>query len=256
MAYRDKLRQVLEGVARGEKGVEEAMKELSRFPFEDLGFAKPDHHRRLRHGLPEVVLCQGKVPEHIPPIVRSLLREGGYALLTRVSEEMAEMLLEEFPGSFHHPQARLMIVGERPAGPCTGLVAVASGGSADYGVAEEARITAELMGAKVVPLYDVGVAGAHRLFAHREVLEEARVVVAVAGMEGALPSLVAGLASCPVIGVPTSTGYGASLGGLAALLAMLNSCAPGVAVVNVDNGFGAGFLAGLINRMGGGGGQP
>ncbi len=249
--YKDRVREVLERVSRGEAGVDEALRELARFPFEDLGFAKPDHHRRLRHGLPEVVLCEGKLPEHVPPIVRSLLREGsGFVLLTRVREEMAERLRAEFPGSRYHPQARLMVVGEMPEGEGIGLVVVASGGSADHGVAEEARVTAELMGAKVAPLYDVGVAGVHRLFAHREALEGARAAVVVAGMEGALASLVAGVASCPVIAVPTSTGYGASFGGLAALLAMLNSCAPGVAVVNIDNGFGAGFLAALINRLG------
>ena len=230
--------------------MEDALAELSRFPFEDLGFAKPDHHRELRHGLPEVVLCEGKVPSHVAPIVRSLLGEGGdCVLLTRVSAEMAETLSGEFPESRYHPEARLMEVGRRPQKEGVGLVVVASGGSADHGVAEEARITAELMGSKVAPLYDVGVAGVHRLFAQREVLEEARAAVVVAGMEGALASLVAGVASCPVIGVPTSTGYGASFGGLAALLGMLNSCAPGVAVVNIDNGFGAGFLAALINRL-------
>jgi hypothetical protein len=246
---KDNLRKLLEEVAKGGLDVESALQELSRLPFTDLGFAKVDHHRELRHGIPEVVLCEGKLPSHVLSIVRTLKKEHGEnILLTRIPPEIAGLVREEHPDALYHPEARVMVIGHREPQEAVGHVVIASGGSADFGVAEEARITAELMGARVTPLYDIGVAGVHRLFSYREIWESARVIVVVAGMEGALASLVAGVANCPVIGVPTSTGYGASFGGLAALLGMLNSCAAGVAVVNIDNGFGAGFIAALINR--------
>ncbi len=240
----------MEEVASGSLDVNEALKELSRIPFTDLGFAKVDHHRELRKGIPEVVLCEGKFPHHVLPIIKTLMeKHGENIMLTRVSPQVAELVREEYPETMYHREARVMVVAPKEPPARIGHVVVATGGSADYGVAEEARLTAELMGAKVTPLYDIGVAGVHRFFEFRKVWEDARVMVVVAGMEGALASLVAGVVSCPVIGVPTSTGYGASFKGLAALLGMLNSCAAGVAVVNIDNGFGAGYIAGLINRM-------
>ncbi len=247
---RDSLRKILEEVAGGRLDVDDALKELSYLPFSDLGFAKVDHHRELRKGIPEVVLCEGKLPQHVIPILRALVdKHQENILLTRVSPQVAEMVGDEFPGAVYHPEARVMVIAPVEPPARIGHVVVATGGSADYGVAEEARVTAELMGAKVTPLYDIGVAGVHRFFEFKEIWQDARVMIVVAGMEGALASLVAGVASCPVIGVPTSTGYGASFKGLAALLGMLNSCAAGVAVVNIDNGFGAGYIAGLINRM-------
>ena len=242
----DTLARLLEDVRSGRVSVQEALSAVRWLPFADLGFAKADTHRRLRRGAPEAVYCPGKSFEQIVEIATALRRDGGPVLLTRASPETASRLAGIFAGATHVPDARLVVLGGPPRYR-TGCVGVLTGGTGDLPVAEEAAWTAEVMGAKVVRAYDVGVSGLHRLGAHRALLERARALVVVAGMDGALPAVVAGLTRAPVIGVPTSVGYGAHFGGLAPLLAMLNSCAPGVAVVNIDNGFGAGYLAACIN---------
>lgn len=224
--------------------------EARRRPVEDLGFARVDHHRTERCGFPEVVLGLGKRPDEIVAIARSVLSRAERLLVTRAEPAAADALREAFPDARWEERARCVtVVRDREPRPGVGRVLVVSAGTGDLPVAEEARVTAEVTGSRVETLYDAGVAGIHRLLARTDLLERARVVVVVAGMEGALPSVVGGLCSVPVIAVPTSVGYGASFGGLAPLLAMLNSCAAGVAVVNIDNGFGAGFLASRINRM-------
>ena len=275
------LRKMLEGVKNGDVNVEDAVKALKMAPFEDLGYAKIDHHRAIRQGAAEVIYGAGKTPEQIAGIAR-VMRERGQKriLITRMSTEAAAVLYRDIyetnglknqieePGtgdremsdrvqedatelfaSFSYdPLSRVGIVGEMPEPDGIGTVVVATGGTSDIPVAEEAAKTAEILGSRVVRLFDVGVAGIHRLMAHREEIMTAEVIVAVAGMEGALASVIGGLADCPVIAVPTSVGYGASFGGISALLSMLNSCASGVSVVNIDNGFGAGYLASMINH--------
>lgn len=241
---------LLERVAAGTTTVEEAVLQLKTAPIRELGdYAKVDLHRGLRQGVPEVVYGAGKAPEQILGIARAL-REAGQktVLVTRMEKEAAELVGAELPLRYD-PRSRTGVVGELPAPTGKGTVVVATGGTSDIPVAEEAAVTAEALGNRVVRLYDVGVSGIHRLLSHVEEIMSARVIVAVAGMEGALPSVIGGLADCPVIAVPTSVGYGASLGGVAALLSMLNSCASGVAVVNIDNGFGAGFMASVINHL-------
>jgi NCAIR mutase (PurE)-related protein len=246
---RDRLAELLGRVRRGETGEDEALEELARLPFVDLGDARLDTHRALRQGFPEVVLGLGKTVEQLLRIVRELERGGGDVLVTRVAPEAARALRDAFPASAHYPVAGIVALRQRPVRDgAAGPLAVIAAGTADVAVAEEAAVTAELLGNKVERLYDVGVAGLHRLLASLELLRAARVAIVVAGMEGALPSVVGGLIDRPVIAVPTSVGYGASFGGLAALLGMLNSCASNVVVVNVDNGFGAAFVASLINR--------
>jgi hypothetical protein len=244
------LRALLEAVARGERPVDEALTELADLPFRDLGFARVDHHRHLRRGLPEVVLGEGKTAAQIAAIMTELLRGGGGPVLaTRVDEAKALAVLAAVPGARHEAVARCLVAGERPfEDRGRGPVVVVCAGTSDIPVAEEAALTASLFGSRVDRIHDVGVAGLHRLLAVRERLEAAAVIVVVAGMEGALPSVVSGLVGRPVIAVPTSVGYGASFGGVAALLAMLNACSSGITVVNIDNGFGAGFAAALINR--------
>ncbi len=241
------LRGLLESVRRGEASVQEAIERLRRLPYESLGFATLDTHRALRKGFPEVVLAEGKTPGQVAEIA-SRLASDGPLLVTRASSEHYRAVREVLPDAVYHETARCITLGGPQAPPRPG-VTVVSAGTADLPVAEEARIAAEMLGSRVTSLYDVGVAGVHRLLDGLDAFREANAVVAVAGMEGALPGLVAGLVSCPVIAVPTSVGYGANLGGLSALLTMLNACAPGLAVVNIDNGFGAGYLAGVINRM-------
>jgi len=244
-----KLRALLESVAGGESTVEHALAELRHLPFRDLGFAHVDHHRHLRNGFPEVVLGAGKTAQQIIDILRELVRGGGNLLATRVDPAKAEAVLAGVPGARYEAVARAIVVEQRPIEKVgRGLILVVCAGTSDLPVAEEAALTATLLGNEVEKIHDVGVAGLHRLLAHRERLERAAVLVVVAGMEGALPSVVAGLVGRPVIAVPTSVGYGASFGGIAALLGMLNSCAAGVTVVNIDNGFGAGYAAALINR--------
>jgi NCAIR mutase (PurE)-related protein len=246
---RDRLAELLGRVRRGETREEDALEELARLPFVEMGDARLDTHRALRQGFPEVVLGLGKTTDQLVRIVREIERGGGDALVTRVEPGAARTLREVFPGAMHYEVARIVALRQRPLRDGgLGPLAVVSAGTADVAVAEEAAVTAELLGNKVERLYDVGVAGLHRLLASLELLRSARVAIVVAGMEGALPSVVGGLIDRPVVAVPTSVGYGASFGGLTALLGMLNSCASNVAVVNVDNGFGAAFVASLINR--------
>lgn len=247
---RHALEELLARVQRGEESVADAVAALRDLPFVDLGFAKPDLHRELRTGMPEVIYGEGKTLEQIAAIVARLVADGQKAIVTRLDPDRFAALAAHIPGLVYHPHARLAVLaaGRTTIAAGGGTIAVASAGTADQPVAEEAACTAELMGNRVDRIYDVGVAGLHRLLAGRDRLRAARVVIVVAGMEGALPSVVGGLVEMPVIAVPTSIGYGASFGGLAALLAMMNSCAAGVTVVNVDNGFGAGVAASRINR--------
>jgi pyridinium-3,5-biscarboxylic acid mononucleotide synthase len=243
------LRELLERVKDGATPLDDAMRELADLPYKDLGFARVDHHRHLRTGFPEVVLGLGKTAEQIGRIMAELARTGANVLATRVADAHVEAVLALCPKATHHADARAVVVEQAPiADVGRGTILVVSAGTSDRSVAEEAYLTARLTGNRVARLADVGVAGIHRLLDNRALLSEAAVLIVVAGMEGALPSVVAGLVARPVIAVPTSVGYGASFGGIAALLGMLNSCAAGVTVVNIDNGFGAGFAAALINR--------
>lgn len=249
----DNLKKLLEGIKSGEVAVDDAMKSLSNLPFEDIGYAKIDHHRALRTGYPEVIFCQGKTIAQIKGIVeRMMAHDDSNILGTRATPEVYEAVREVAGDSVQwYEAARCVLVKRREIKPVgSKYIAVVSGGTADMPVAEEAVVTAEALGNNVKRIYDVGVAGIHRLFAQLDGLRDANVLIAVAGMEGALASVVAGLVDKPVIAVPTSVGYGASFGGLSALLTMLNSCASGVSVVNIDNGFGAGFLASMINKLG------
>lgn len=249
----EEIRTLLEQVAQGRASVDSAMLRLKQAPFDDFGnlkFAKLDHHRGLRQGLPEVVYGAGKTPEQILEIATALRENGERTILiTRMKPEAAVLVSKTLPLEYD-ALSKVGLIGERKPQGGLGKIVVATGGTSDVPVAEEAALTAEIFGNEVVRLYDVGVAGLHRLLAHQDELMTARVVIAIAGMEGALASVIGGLVACPVIAVPTSVGYGASFGGLSALLSMLNSCASGVSVVNIDNGFGAGYLASVINHMG------
>ncbi len=243
------IKDLLTKVAKQEISVEEAILQLKMEPFEDLGFAKLDHHRALRQGAAEVIYGAGKTPEQIQKIALSFREKGQNAvLITRMAKEAADLLSSE-PDFTYYPLPKVGILGSMPPASGVGKIVVATGGTSDMPVAEEAALTAEVLGNEVVRLYDVGVAGLHRLLSHMEEIMSARVIIAIAGMEGALASVIGGLADCPVIGVPTSVGYGTSFGGVSALLSMLNSCASGVSVVNIDNGFGAGYLASMINHL-------
>ncbi len=247
----ENLHEILKAVQDGTLSVADAELRLKKAPFEDLGYAKVDFHRSLRQGAAEVIYGAGKTPAQILGIAETMRKNGvDPILITRISAEAAQLISQSLPLDYR-PEARLGIVGSIPTPDTAGTIVVAAAGTSDYAVAEEAAVTAEVHCSRVIRLYDVGVAGLHRLLAHLDELMQARVVIAVAGMEGALASVVGGLVSCPVIAVPTSVGYGASFGGVSALLSMLNSCASGVSVVNIDNGFGAGFLASRINHMGG-----
>jgi pyridinium-3,5-biscarboxylic acid mononucleotide synthase len=242
------LRTLLEQLRSGTLDVDSVLDRLKTLPFEDLGFAKIDTHRCLRTGVPEVIYCQGKTVEQIQQIVLRISRQHHNILATRAGPEVFEGIRQVVEDCTYHELARLVVVKPHSVGQA-GKIAVVTGGTSDLPVAEEAAITAEVLGNQVQRIYDVGVAGIHRLLHSCEDLFQANVAVVVAGMEGALASVVGGLVSCPVIGVPTSVGYGASFGGIAALLSMLNSCASGVSVVNIDNGFGAGYQASLINKL-------
>jgi NCAIR mutase (PurE)-related protein len=245
-----KLEQLLKKVKSGEASIDDAKAQLKSLPFEDLGFARIDHHRVLRKGFPEVIWGEGKTPGQIASIMRQLRNKGHNILVTRLEEKKTRAVRKVFPKSQYYPQSRTLTLLNHPVELIgKGTILVITAGTTDIPVAEEAVVTAQLMGNRVETLYDVGVAGIHRLLSERGRLEEARVIIVAAGMEGALPSVVGGLVDRPVIAVPTSVGYGTSFGGVTALLAMLNSCASGVAVVNIDNGFGAGYMASLINRM-------
>jgi NCAIR mutase (PurE)-related protein len=242
------LRDLLKQVASGQMNLDAAMHALRKLPFEDLGYARIDYHRCLRNGVPEVIYCAGKTLPQIQGIAQRLAHHHVNVLATRASQEVYAGVKEVVPDCEYHEEARIIVLKPRPV-ERVGLMAVVSAGTSDIPVAEEAAITAEVLGNQVKRLYDVGVAGIHRLLNHCDDLFRANVAVVVAGMEGALASVVGGLVSCPVIGVPTSVGYGASFGGVAALLSMLNSCASGVSVVNIDNGFGAGYQGNLINKI-------
>jgi len=244
----DQLRALFEQVRDGAVDLDTAMMRMRHMPFEDLGFAKVDHHRALRHGMPEVILAKGKTPEQVVAIAASLLKNSTNVLITRADRECAAMVADKLPDAEYLPLSGAIRFWKDRTVHGKGTIAVVCAGTSDIPVAEEAQVTAELMGNHVDAIHDIGVAGIHRLMSNRERLTEARVVVVCAGMEGALPTVVGGLVSCPVIAVPTSVGYGASFHGLAALLGMLNSCASNVTVVNIDNGFGAGYVASLINR--------
>lgn len=245
----DQLRSLLEEVRAGAVDVEAAVDRMRHLPFEDMGWAKLDHHRALRHGLTEVIFGKGKTPDQIAGIAVRLLEKSQNLLITRADESIATRLKSSFPEAEYFPLSGAVRVWRDRAIRGKGKLAVVCAGTSDIPVAEEAHVTAEVMGNEVESIYDIGVAGIHRLIASSERLSQARVVVVVAGMEGALPSAVGGMVSAPVIAVPTSVGYGASFNGLAALLGMLNSCASNVTVVNIDNGFGAGYVASLINRL-------
>jgi NCAIR mutase (PurE)-related protein len=240
------LLELLTALQEGKTSPQEVMTRLTHLPYEDLEFAKVDHHRALRTGLPEVIYAAGKTDAQVVEIFESMARAGGNVLATRISPSAAQAVAGRIPSAVHHAVARTLVLQQQSAPPRPGPLAVICAGTSDLPVAEEAAVTAEIMGNKVVRVYDVGVAGLHRLLAQRTVLTEARTIIACAGMEGALPTVVAGLVRAPVIAVPTSVGYGAAFGGIAALLGMLNSCAPNVAVVNIDNGFGAACFANAI----------
>ena len=242
------LKDLLSRVRKGKVSLEEALRHLKDLPYKDIGFARVDSHRALRCGFPEVIFCQGKTPQQVVAIARQIIKGKGDLLATRADKKIYQAVLKEFPEARYHESARAITVKRSTRRPRKGLILVVTAGTSDIPVAEEARVAAELMGNRVEALYDVGVAGIHRLLGHRGLLTQARVIVVVAGMEGALAGVVAGLVNCPVIAVPTSVGYGASFFGIAPLLTMLNTCAAGVSVVNIDNGFGAGYVASLINQ--------
>ena len=244
------LKKVLQSVADGELDIDSAMKQLRSGMYEDIGHSRVDHDRLERNGKPEVVFGQGKTVPQLLDIMNSLSGRGQDVLVTRLSQEKADAILKEQPDAVYHEAAKILTLKLSEKKSTDSWIAVVCAGTSDLPVAEEARLTAEFYGNTVKPIYDAGVAGLHRLLADLDTLQEAKVVVAVAGMEGALPSVVAGLVKAPVIAVPTSVGYGASFGGVAALLAMLNSCGSGLSVVNIDNGFGAGYLASMINQIG------
>lgn len=244
------LKELLNAVNSGKVSVNEALARLRNWPYEDIGYARLDHHRTLRKGLPEVVYCEGKTPEQAAEIFARIGERNARVMATRADATHAKAICERLPAARYHPVGRMVIFGKQNqrAEDKPSFIVVATGGTADLPVAEEAALTIEFNGCQAERLYDVGVAGLHRLLARHERLAKASVVVAVAGMDGALPGVIAGLVPCPVIAVPTSVGYGTGLGGVAALMNMLNACAPGIAVVNIDNGFGAGYLASLILR--------
>lgn len=246
---RQQIEALLNELSAGRATVSEALERLEHLPFEDLGFAKLDHHRALRTGMPEVIFAAGKTPAQVATIFAHMAAAGGNVLATRAADEVFAAVTAVEPRAVYHAAARAITLAQTPAPPGRGSIAVVCAGTSDLPVAEEARVTAELMGNTVELIADVGVAGIHRLLAQKQTLQAARVLVVCAGMEGALPTVVAGLVKAPVLAVPTSVGYGASFGGVAALLGMLNSCAPNVSVVNIDNGFGAASIASLINHM-------
>jgi len=245
---RQNILELLEKIRRGTVTPEQGLQALKKLPFEDLGFARVDHHRTIRHGFPEVVFGQGKKPEQVAAIVRSLLSQNSNILVTRCDRSTYNRVRRVSSKARYHDEARVVSIVQDSAIYGEGIIHVVCAGTTDIPVAEEAAVTARLMGNKVETTFDAGVAGIHRLLSAQESLGRARVIIAVAGMEGALPSVIGGMFSVPIIAVPSSTGYGSSLGGITALLAMLNSCASNVTVVNIDNGFGAGYVASLINR--------
>jgi pyridinium-3,5-biscarboxylic acid mononucleotide synthase len=246
---RQALNDLLTAVSSGDTTVEKAASQLAHLPYEDIDYAHIDHHRPLRKGFPEVIFGEGKTAAQIAGILEKMAAREGVVLVTRIDKEKAAVVCGRFPEAVYHPDARILLLETTPLPESgKGQILVLSAGTSDIPVAQEAYLTAKAMGNRVATVFDVGVAGIHRLFAHRELISEASVLIVVAGMEGALPSVVAGMVDRPVIAVPTSVGYGVSFGGFTALLAMLNSCSSNVAVVNIDNGFGAGYMAAAINR--------
>ena len=244
------LKKILEDVKNNELDIDSALEILKDLPYEDLGYAHIDHHRSIRNGYPEVIYCKGKSDEHILGIIDRMNKKNTNILGTRCRKETFEKIIKIYPNAEYEELSQILrIKNEEIKEQGKGKILIVTGGTSDIPVADEAYFTAEFFGNKVERLYDVGVAGIHRLLSNRNIIEEARVIVAVAGMEGALPSVVGGLVDVPVIAVPTSVGYGANFDGLAPLLAMLNSCASGISVVNIDNGFGAGYLASIINKL-------
>ncbi len=244
------IKEVLESVSRGRLTVDQALERLKRLPFEDLSYACVDHHRSLRKGFPEVIFGEGKSVEQILGVMDAMVGQKDTVMITRLSEEKAQAIKAKYPQANHYAEARMLVLASKPVEPARkGLIMVIAAGTSDIPVAQEAFLTARTMGHRVESLYDVGVSGIHRLMQHEKLWTEASVFIVVAGMEGALPSVVGGLVDKPVIAVPTSVGYGASFGGITALLGMLNSCASNVSVVNIDNGFGAGYTAALINSL-------
>ena len=246
----EKLKHLLAGVRSGKMNIETALERLRRLPFEDVSFAHIDHHRGLRHGMPEVIYCEGKTTAQVSVIAKRMLAHGSDILATRASEKVYAAVKRLDRRAKYYAASRTIVLQKKKKTPTKGIVLVLSAGTSDIPVAEEAAVTAEALGSNVRTAFDVGVAGIHRLFSKQDMLDEARVIVVVAGMDGALPSVVGGLVNKPVIAVPTSVGYGAGFQGIAPLLTMLNSCAAGIAVMNIDNGFGAGVLAHRINLLG------
>jgi NCAIR mutase (PurE)-related protein len=247
---KEQILELLKRVKRGQVSPDDALLKLEISPFEDLGYAKVDYHRGVRQGVGEVIYGQNKTNEQIKDVVLNMLNKGlNNIIVTRISQATADFLIKQKIDLEYHSIARLAVIQRDDIIKKIGSIVIASGGTSDMHVCEEAAVTAEVLGSSVSRLYDVGVAGLHRLLSHYDILAKARVIVAVAGMEGALASVIGGLVSCPIVAVPTSVGYGANFNGLSALLAMLNSCANGVSVVNIDNGFGAGYIANRINKM-------
>ena len=246
--YEQKIRKLMKGVAKGKLSIDGAVKKMKFLPYEDIGFAKIDHHRALRKGFPEVVFCQNKTTEQVVAIVKKLAAINSNVLATRATEEMFNEVKKHVKNAQYNKISRTIIISSDKNKARKGKILVLSAGTSDISVAEEAAVVAEVMGNNVERIYDVGVAGLHRLLSSKEKLEEASVLIIVAGMDGVLPSVVSGLFGKPIIAVPTSVGYGASFKGIAPLLTMLNSCSPGVVVVNIDNGFGAGYFASIINK--------
>jgi len=247
---KEKIKKILEAVQSGGLPVDKAFEQFKSLPYDDLGFAKIDTHRSLRRGFPEVIFCQGKTVDQVCQIVQKMMDHNRVILGMRAGPEIHDALMKFTDTVEYNEHARAFVVGTKPGVTAKGTILIVSAGTADMPVAEEAALTAEVMGNRIERLYDAGVAGVHRLLGNKDILDAANVLIVVAGMEGALPGVVGGLVDKPVIAVPTSVGYGANFQGLSALLTMLNSCVPGIAVVNIDNGFGAGYLASLINRLG------
>lgn len=246
---KNRLKELLRQVSEGRTGVDEAVDALSDLPYKELGFAKIDNHRELRTGYPEVIFGQGKTAAQVREIIEFMMTRQSNILATRIAPDTAREVMDAIPETEYHESARCLTIRRKPAEQTETHIAVVTAGTADLPVAEEAALTAEIFDNRVERFFDVGVAGIHRLYHHIDAIRKARVVVVVAGMEGALPSIVGGMVDKPVIAVPTSVGYGANFAGISALLGMLTSCASGVSVVNIDNGFGAGYLAGMINRL-------
>jgi len=243
------LKEVLDKVQKGKLSPKKALDILKDYPYQDLTFAKIDHHRELRKGYPEIIYGLGKTEEQIVKIAQEIIKKGSNLLITKLDEENFKNVKKKIPGAQFNPLARIVYLLQKKPSPGKGKIMIITAGTSDIPIAEEAAVTCEILGNEIDKVYDIGVAGLHRFFGEYEKIKQARVIIIVAGMEGALPSVVAGVVNIPIIAVPTSVGYGASMKGLAALLAMLNSCPGGVGVVNIDNGFGAGYLASLINHL-------